>query len=213
MLNEFYTYCKQFYGENRTIVGIYVSGGQGEQAPKLCDKWISRMEQDAGNRQRALDAYHKAQKNLKPGQTIHAFDCSGLIMYFLQNQKGISDDRTARGIYSTLCTPIQADMLYPGDLVFRADASGKIVHCGIVLTKFDDERHMFHSDNMYTILESKGRDYGVVQTYFRPGSGTWNRYGRLKCLESEIYKAQVCDCAKRILCGIIKDIDSTKGAL
>lgn len=213
MLNEFYDYCKQFYGENRTTVGIYVSGGQGEQAPKLCDKWISRMEQDAGNRQRALNAYHKAQKNLKPGQTIKAFDCSGLIMYFLQNQKGISDDRTARGIYSTLCNPIQADMLYPGDLVFRADASGKIVHCGIVLTKFDDDGHMFKDDNMYTILESKGREYGVVQTFFRPGSGTWNRYGRLKCLESEIYKAQVCDCAKRILLNIIKDIDTAEGAL
>lgn len=207
MLNEFYNYCKQFYGENTSIVGIYVSGGQGEQAPKLSDKWITRMEQDAGQRQRALDAYHKAQKNLKPGQTIKAFDCSGLIMYFLQNKKGISDDRTARGIYSTLCTPIQPDMLYPGDLVFRADASGKIVHCGIVLAKFDDDEHM------YTILETKGRDYGVVQTFFRVGSGTWNRYGRLKCLESDIYKAQVCDCAKRILAGIIKDIDSTKEAL
>lgn len=213
MLNEFYNYCKQFYGENRKIVGIYVSGGQGEQSPKLCDKWIYRMEQDAANRQRAIVAYHKAQENLKPGQTIRAFDCSGLIMYFLQNQKGISDDRTARGIYNTLCTPIQSDMLYPGDLVFRADESGKIVHCGIVLSKFDDERHMFHDDNMYTILESKGREYGVVQTFFRPGSGTWNRYGRLKCLESEIYKAQVCDCAKRILSGIINDIDSAKGAL
>lgn len=206
MLNEFYNYCNQFYGENRETVGIYVSGGQGEQAPKLCDKWISYMEQDAGNRQRALDEYHEAQKNLKPGQTIKAFDCSGLIMYFLQNKKGISDDRTARGIYNTLCTPIQPDMLYPGDLVFRADASGKIVHCGIVLANLADK-------NMYTILESKGRDYGVVQTFFRVGSGTWNRYGRLKCLESEIYKAQICDCAKRILTGIIKDIDSAKEAL
>lgn len=207
MLNEFYNYCKQFYGENREIVGIYVSGGQGEQAPKLCDKWITRMEQDAGQRQRALDAYHKAQRNLKPGQTIKAFDCSGLIMYFLQNQKGISDDRTARGIYNTLCRPIQQDMLYPGDLVFRADASGKIVHCGIVLAKFDDD------ENMYTILESKGRDYGVVQTFFRLGSGTWNRFGRLKCLETDIYKAQVCECAKRILLTIIKDIDTAEEAL
>lgn len=207
MINEFYKYCKQFYGENKSIVGIYVSGGQGEQEPKLCDKWIARMERNAGNRQRALDAYHKALKNLKPGQTIRAFDCSGLIMYFLQNQKGISDDRTARGIYNTLCTPIQPDMLYPGDLVFRADESGKIVHCGIVLPELDLDK------KIYLILESKGRDYGVVCSFFRPGSGTWNRYGRLKCLEFEIYKAQVCDCAKHILCGIIKDIDSTKGAL
>lgn len=207
MLNEFYDYMSKFVGENRKIVGIYVSGGQGETEPKLCNKWIARMEQDAGNRARALEAYHKAQQNLKPGQIIRAFDCSGLIMYFLQNQKGISDDRTARGIYSTLCTPIQPDMLYPGDLVFRADASGKIVHCGIVLAKFDDDK------NMFTILESKGRDYGVLQTFFRVGSGTWNRFGRLKCLESEIYKAQVCDCAKRILSNIIKDIDSAKGVL
>lgn len=205
MLNEFYNYCKQFYGADRKIVGIYVSGGQGEQAPKLSDKWIVRMEQDAGQRQRALDAYHKAQENLKPGQTIKAFDCSGLIMYFLQNKKGISDDRTARGIYSTLCNPIQADMLYPGDLVFRTDASGKIVHCGIVLPEIDNK--------MFSILESKGRDYGVVQSFFRVGSGTWNRYGRLKCLETEIYKAHVCDCAKRILAGIIKDIDSAKEGL
>ena len=207
MLNEFYNYCNQFYGENRKIVGIYVSGGQGETEPKLSDKWITRMEQDARNRQRALEAYHKAKANLKHGQVIRAFDCSGLIMYFLQNQKGISDDRTARGIYSTLCTPIQQDMLYPGDLVFRADTSGKIVHCGIVLAKFADDEHMF------TILESKGRDYGVVQTFFRVGSGTWNRYGRLKCLESEIYKAQVCDCSKRILTNLIKHIDITKGVL
>lgn len=205
MLNEFYNYMSKFIGENRSIVGIYVSGGQGEQAPKLSDKWITRMEQDAGNRQRTLDAYHKAQENLKPGQTIRAFDCSGLIMYFLQNQKGISDDRTARGIYSTLCTPIQAEMLYTGDLVFRADKSGKIVHCGIVYAVNDE-----YAD----ILESKGRDYGVVLSYFNIKDGyEWNRFGRLKCLETDIYKAQVCDCAKRILCGIIKDIDSTKGAL
>lgn len=205
MLNEFYNYMSQFIGENRSIVGIYVSGGQGEQSPKLCDNWIARMEQDAGNRQRAIVAYHKAQQNLKPGQTIKAFDCSGLIMYFLQNQKGISDDRTARGIYSTLCTPIQREMLYPGDLVFRADKSGKIVHCGIVYAVNDD-----YAD----ILESKGRDYGVVLSYFNIENGNeWNRFGRLKCLESEIYKAQVCDCAKRILLNIIRDIDTAEGAL
>lgn len=205
MLNEFYNYMSKFIGENRTIVGIYVSGGQGEQAPKLSDKWIYRMEQDAEQRQRALASYHKALKNLKPGQTIRAFDCSGLIMYFLQNQKGISDDRTARGIYSTLCTPIQADMLYPGDIVFRADASGKIVHCGIVYAVNDE-----YAD----ILESKGRDYGVVLSYFNiKNDNDWNRFGRLKCLETDIYKAQVCECAKRILLNIIKDIDTAVEAL
>lgn len=205
MLNEFCEYMSKFIGENRTIVGIYVSGGQGEQSPKLCDKWIARMEQDAGNRQRALDAYHNAQKNLKPGQTIKAFDCSGLIMYFLQNQKGISDDRTARGIYSTLCTPINRAMLYPGDLVFRADKTGKIVHCGIVYAV---------NDQYADILESKGRDYGVVLTYFNMENGyEWNRFARLKCLETDIYKTQVCECAKRILLNIIKDINTAEEAL
>lgn len=205
MLNEYYDYLSKFVGENRTIVGIYVSGGQGEQEPKLCDKWIARMEQDAGNRQRALDAYHKARKNLKPGQTIKAFDCSGLIMYFLQNQKGISDDRTARGIYNTLCTPINREMLYPGDLVFRADKTGKIVHCGIVYAV---------NDQYVDILESKGRDYGVVLSYFNIEDGyEWDRFGRLKCLESDIYKAQVCECAKRILLNIIKDIDTAEEAI
>lgn len=200
MLNDFYDYMSKFVGENRKYVGIYVSGGQGEESPKLCDKWITRMEQDATNRQRTLNAYHKAQQNLKPGQIIKAFDCSGLIMYFLQNIKSISDDRTARGIYTTLCKPIQREMLYPGDLVFRADASGKIVHCGIV----------YGIDAEYAdILESKGRDYGVLLTYFNKADGNeWNRFGRLKCLESDIYKAEICDCAKRILLTIIKDIDT-----
>ena len=126
-------------------------------------------------------------------------------MYFWQNQKGISDDRTARGIYSTLCTPIQPEMLYPGDLVFRADKSGKIVHCGIVYAVNDD---------YVDILESKGRDYGVVLSYFNIKNGyDWNRFGRLKCLETDIYKAQVCECAKRILLNIIKDIDTAQEAL
>lgn len=205
MLNEFRDYMSKFIGENRSIVGIYVSGGQGEQEPKLCDKWIARMEQDAGNRQRALDAYHKAQKNLKPGQTIKAFDCSGLIMNFVQNQKGISDDRTARGICTTLCTPIQREMLYSGDIVFRADKTGKIVHCGIVYAV---------NDQYADILESKGRDYGVVLSYFNIENGyEWNRFGRLKCLETDIHKAQVCECAKRILLNIIKDIDTAEEAL
>lgn len=201
MLNEFYNYCKQFYGFNPTIKGIYVSGGQGEQAPKLCDKWITRMEQDETNRKRALEAYHKAQETLKEGQVIRAFDCSGLVMYFLQNQKGISDDRTAHGIYTTLCKPIPQDILYPGDLAFKASSSGRITHCGIVVEK---------TATGYSVLESKGRDYGVVLTYFRPGSGTWNRYGRLICLESDIYKAQVCDFAKNILTSIVRDIDTSK---
>lgn len=210
MLNEFYNYISKFIGNNREYVGIYVSGGQGEEEPKLCDKWISRMEQDDKNCARALAFYHKKQQELKPGQKIKAFDCSGLIMYFLQNIKGISDDRTARGIYSTLCTTIQREMLYPGDIVFRADTSGKIVHCGIVISRNEDLKN----DNIwYDILESKGRDYGVIVSLFDNDISIWNRFGRLKCLESEIYKAQVCDCAKRVLTNIIKDIDSTKEEL
>lgn len=210
MLNEFYKYCNQFYGDNPSVLGIYVSGGQGETEPKLSDTWIGRMEQDATNRKRAQDFYHKTQKKLKPGQIIRAFDCSGLIMYFLQNRKGISDDRTAHGIYTTLCTPIQPEMLYPGDLVFRTNSSGRIVHCGIVVKVGND---FADGNGLASILESRGRDYGVCLTSYRLNSNTWTRFGRLKCLESDIYKAQICDCSKRILSGIIADIDSTKGVL
>ena len=210
MLNEFYKYCNQFYGENPSVLGIYVSGGQGETEPKLCESWITRMEQDITNRTRAINFYHNAQKKLKPGQIIRAFDCAGRVMYVLQNQKGISDDRTAHGIYTTLCNPIQPEILYPGDLVFRTNPSGRVVHCGIVV-KVDDNfaKGTAHA----SILESRGRDYGVCLTSYRRDSNTWQRFGRLKCLESDIYKAQICDCSKRILSGIIADIDSAKGEL
>ena len=210
MLNEFYKYCEQFYGENPSVVGIYVSGGQGETEPKLCESWITRMEQDITNRMRALNFYHNAQKKLKSGQIIRAFDCSGLIMYFLQNRKGISDDRTAHGIYTTLCNPIQPEILYPGYLVFRTNSSGRIVHFGIVV-KVDD--NFAKGTGHASILESRGRDYGVCLTSYRRDSDRWMRFGRLKCLESDIYKAQICDCSKRILSGIIADIDSAKEGL
>lgn len=210
MLNEFYKYCKQFYGDNPSVLGIYVSGGQGETEPRLTDAWIARMEQDATNRKRAQDFYHATQKKVKSGQIIRAFDCSGLVMYFLQNQKGISDDRTAHGIYTTLCTPIQPEMLYPGDLVFRSNTTGRIVHCGIVVkvgNGFADGIDLAY------VLEARGRDYGVCLTSYRCNSDTWTRFGRLKCLESAIYKAQIYDCSKRILLGIISDIYSAKEGL
>ena len=180
MLNEFYKYCNQFCGENPSVLGIYVSGGQGETEPKLSDKWIGRMEQDTTNRTRALNFYHKTQKKLKPGQLIRAFDCSGLIMYFLQNRKGISDDRTAHGIYTTLCTPIQPEMLYPGDLVFRTNSSGRIVHCGIVVkvgNGFAD------GNGLASILESRGRDYGVVISHL---TSRFNAYGRPRIWATDI---------------------------
>jgi cell wall-associated NlpC family hydrolase len=144
---------------------LYVSGGQGQQGtPEL----IRKLEKDNGNYQRALAQYNL---HVQKGLPLTIYDCSGLVMEYLQNEQHlVATDKTANGIYFDLCTPIDRQGLRAGDLVFIKDTKGPLHlhHVGICM-----------GDG--TVVQAKGRDYGVVRTLI--GTDGWTNYGRLKCLE------------------------------
>lgn len=75
------------------------------------------------------------------------FDCSGLVLDALNHYGLYIGDNTANGLYD-LGTHISVKNAKEGDLVFKGDDKFKN-HVGYVITKD-------------TVIECKGRDYGVV---------------------------------------------------
>jgi len=144
---------------------LYVSGGQGQQGtPEL----IRKLEKDDGNYKRAMAQYNL---HVQKGLPLTIYDCSGLVMEYLQNEQHlVATDKTANGIYFDLCALIDRQSLRAGDLVFIKDTKGPLHlhHVGICM-----------GDG--TVVQAKGRDYGVVRTPI--GTDGWTNYGRLKCLE------------------------------
>lgn len=139
---------------------LYVSGGQGQ---KMTPALIRKLEKGDSNYKRALKTY---EKNLKANRPLTGYDCSGLIIAYLLGNKLITRDLTAHGIYYTICDRLDKDDICGGDLVFKKKTtSSRIYHAGIYM-----------GDG--TVVQAKGRDYGVVR---EPFSATgWNRFGRLK---------------------------------
>lgn len=144
------------------IGSIYVWGAQGEVA--FNEDWIRKMETNEKNAERAIAFYNKQKKSgIDP---IAAYDCSGLIVRFFIDNKLISSDTTAAGLYKK-CTAIKQSELKAGDLVFHHNGD-KIHHVGVYI-----------GDNM--VIHAKGRDYGVVQEKF--STNDWNRFGRYEPLQ------------------------------
>lgn len=152
---------------------IYVWGGQGQDHGVISESWIRSMETSEDNAERAIALWKKRVAEGK-GEVLRAFDCSGLIMYYLQNQAGvIGYDTTANGLKG-LSEKIQKSQLLPGDFVFRCYSSGKAYHVGVVV------------DEQKNVIEAKGRDDGVVKRHIDAQHGYWNYFGRLKALKAEI---------------------------
>ena len=173
LLREFLNYLEG-QAENGSI---YVWGAQGQDKNTISESWIRRMETSQTNADRAI-AFWRKRKAAGKGEVLRAFDCSGLIMYFLQNQKGIiSCDTTANGLKG-LSQKIGKEQLLPGDFVFRVYTSGaskgKAYHVGAVV---DAEKN---------VIEAKGRDDGVVKRGIDAQAGYWNYFGRPECLKEEI---------------------------
>lgn len=142
---------------------IYVWGAQGQHAPEITAEWIRKMEPSHSNADRAI-RYWRAQVEAGYGDVLRAFDCSGLAMYWLQNEQHILEyDTTAAGLCS-MCTQIDKADLRVGDFVFRRDGNGDIKHVGYVV------------DNDISVIEARGRDAGVMCDGLPNGS--WNTYGR-----------------------------------
>ena len=158
---------KLFIKYLRAQLGMpYVWGGQGDLLTGLHDpeKWIKSQESNADNRKRAIDFFRKCKEaGMDP---IRAFDCSGLIMYFLQDLHGVMGDRSAQMLYNQ-SAKISREELQEGDLVFKGSAPDSITHVGVYV-------------GGGRVIESKGRDDGVCETEL--ASRPFKYFGRLAAL-------------------------------
>lgn len=140
---------------------IYLWGGQGETLEMLTDSYIRKKETSAVNAQNVIKLRNSRQAQYP---NLRAFDCSGLIMYYLQNLKGVESDMTANSIMNK-CTRISKSEIGPGTFCFRVYTSGadkgKAYHVGVVV------------DNSRTVIEAKGRTKGVVAGTM---TSTWNAF-------------------------------------
>lgn len=165
-LSEFVKYLIQ------QIDGIYVWGGQGQSIDdgEVSDAWIRKKEMGhtgVSVEQREKDIARDIKlRDKRKGQGKRAFDCSGLMLYFLQNLHHlVPGDLTANGL-KKMCVKLKKAELRDGDLVFKCSMGGlgSASHVGAMANG--------------KIVESQNRDVGVV---IRDISATgWNWYGRLK---------------------------------
>lgn len=181
-LDEFIEYLNSCVGN-----AIYIWGGQTQVIKDgivykddtfkkqlgEAEAWIRKTETSTKNAERALKLYNKVKGT---GRVLRTVDCSGLGMNWLYNKKKLaSGDMTANGMKGK-CTKIDKSLLCKGDWVFRVYKSGsdkgRAYHIGYVV------------DNNLNVVESRGRDHGVVKKPF--DSSYWNYYGRPSFFENDI---------------------------
>lgn len=154
------------------VGNIYVWGAQGECLSCMADPeaYICGEETSERNAERAIALY---RSRIAEGmEHVKAYDCSGLIVKFLLDNRLIKSDASSRGLFS-MCAELERGSLKPGDLVFRHNGV-RIYHVGAYI---GDGR----------VIESKGRDDGVVcRDINASGTGYWNRCGRLEVLWDEV---------------------------
>lgn len=173
MTELFIKYLKGHVGD------IYVWGAQGET--NITEKWIRRRETGEKNAKRAIALWEK--RKAEGRSPIAAFDCSGLIVKFLLDNKLIKSDMSSRGLYSACEKLNDRSQLAPGDLLFRHNGKrihhvGAYIGCGLV-------------------IEAMSRDDGVVLNCLDSnGAGYWNRYGRLPVLKDSGETEEVYECCK-----------------
>ena len=144
--------------------GVYIWGGNGEYIEDLRIKDIRIMEENnTENVSRDLlyisNCYHMGYDMKK----ARAVDCSGLVIAVLRDIGciGKDEDYRARDLQD-MCEKISLKNLRMGDLVFNKETAA--THVGI------------HTGSNI-VIESQGRDAGVVRRYL--SSGSWVTGGRL----------------------------------
>ena len=164
-IDDFVAYLKSHLGD------AYVWGAQGERVDNRADleKWVRRKETSRREADRALAYIKKATK-----APLYAFDCSGLIVHWLRDIRGLIDsDTNAQGLYRQCKQQgkLGAWQMQAGDLVFRYSfAVGKMGHVGVYV-----------GNGM--VIEAQGRDAGVVMRHLSYGG--WTHQGRHPALAED----------------------------
>ena len=164
-IDDFIAYLESHIGD------AYVWGAQGEKVDNRADleKWVRRKETSRRETDRALAYIKKATKT-----PLYAFDCSGLIIHWLRDIRGLIDsDTNAQGLYRQ-CKQrgkLGAWQMQAGDLVCRYSfAKGKMGHVGVYV-----------GNGM--VVEAQGRDAGVVMRHLSYGG--WTHPGRHPALAED----------------------------
>ena len=164
-IDDFIAYLTSHLGD------AYVWGAQGERVDNRADleKWVRRKETSLANAERALAYIKKATKT-----PLYAFDCSGLIIHWLRDIRGLIDsDTNAQGLYRQCKQQgkLGAWQMQAGDLVVRYSfAVGKMGHVGVYV-----------GNGM--VVEAQGRDAGVVMRHLSYGG--WTHQGRHPALAED----------------------------
>ena len=164
-IDDFIAYLTSHLGD------AYVWGAQGERVDNRADleKWVRRKETSRRETERALAYIKKATKT-----PLYAFDCSGLIIHWLRDIRGLIDsDTNAQGLYRQCKQQgkLGAWQMQAGDLVFRYSfAKGKMGHVGVYV-----------GNGM--VVEAQGRDAGVVMRHLSYGG--WTHQGRHPALAED----------------------------
>ena len=147
---------KKFLELVKSKVGCgYAWATQGET---LTEQLLRSFVQQWGEGKYYFDGY-SAEKWLGK----ECFDCSGLIVWALQQLGLLTTDLTADGLYR-ICEPISRAALEPGDLVFYQNSNGYKTHVGVYMGNG-------------RVIHARGTAYGVVETEM---FSSFTAFGRLK---------------------------------
>ena len=140
---------------------VYVWSGQGQKLRKVKAEQVAMMETSAENAARVMKYIFMNLKFFNKNTRV--FDCSGLICCLLIYAGVLSkgSDYTAADLYP-MFDRIAISKVQAGDIIYKTDSSGKIVHVGLCV------------ETGYCI-EAKGRDYGVVRSRI---DSTWKLANR-----------------------------------
>lgn len=154
---------------------IYVWGAQGQHDPQITEYWIRQREQKTGGMKvngkymtYADIAVDKWKTECENGykDKLRAYDCSGLVVWYLLKEDLIYSDHTANGLMKTY-TDCSDHEPKKGMWLFRVNSDGRATHIGIMVS--DTE-----------CIHAKGRLYGVVKE--RYSSSYWH-----KCYEPKLF--------------------------
>ena len=173
MIDKFIDFLRSQVGRS-----LYVWGAQSET--DITEAWIRKRESNNEKQvKRILMLWNKLKaQGISP---IAAYDCSGLIVYFLIKNKIVSSDMSSASLYAK-SQKLEKSELKKGDFVFRHNGT-KIHHVGVYI-----------GDGK--VIESIGRDYGVVERDIdASGKDYWNRYGRFTALQKANDESEVLNIA------------------
>lgn len=127
---------------------MYVLGAQGHKFVSLLDRLCAMEKNDPKLIQNVLTLLKKKLDAGVDINTLLAFDCSGLGMFWLMKNNIFEYDMTAKDMYNSIPEKVKSlSSVRPGDFVFT-DSLG---HVGYAI-----------GDDM--VIEARGTAYGVVMT-------------------------------------------------